>query len=152
VDFDLAWFPSYQDVPPGPSMLTQPWTTPSGTGPHGRHCRYNVPYQNAVKRSLQVLHALTHYETAGIVAAPTTSLPEEFAESATQPSSSIRPMLWGRLWWPPERLRLAGGQEDHFSWALQRAVLGSVTNTSTTKAWDCGKCGALRSNSRTPRS
>ena len=41
-------------------------------------CYYDGPWRRQVVRSLVTLRGLTHVDTGGIVAAPTTSLPEDF--------------------------------------------------------------------------
>ncbi len=206
VDFELTWFPSHREVPPAVDIdaaldeAVHYWTL------WGGHCRQDGAYGGAVKRSLLVLRALTHYETGGIVAAPTTSLPEDFGGSRNwdyrycwlrDASLTLESMLthgyesealkwrnWllralagdpediqimygiagerdlpekeldhlpgyqnarpvrignaavsqyqadvvGEVLVALERLRLAGGKEDHFSWALQCALLGFVEN------------------------
>ena len=79
IPFVLTWSPSYHPIPtPANAVDTiktatagwQSWTKaykPEGSG----------EWSEAVLRSLVTLKALTHRETGGIVAAATTSLPEQ---------------------------------------------------------------------------
>ena len=77
VDFSMAWFASHRqrphahDVGEGLRKTEQFWTdwTTRST--------YDGPYIEAVQRSLITLKAMTYQPTGGIVAAPTTSLPEQ---------------------------------------------------------------------------
>jgi GH15 family glucan-1,4-alpha-glucosidase len=76
VAFDLAWHPSHLPAPPAIDPLAALaetelwWTTWAARG------QYRGPWSEAVTRSLVTLKALTYQPTGGIVAAPTTSLPE----------------------------------------------------------------------------
>jgi GH15 family glucan-1,4-alpha-glucosidase len=77
VPFVLTWFRSHEEPPPAikPEQALQDtekfWTDWSGD------CRYLGPWREAVERSLLVLKGLTYAPTGGLVAALTTSLPEE---------------------------------------------------------------------------
>jgi GH15 family glucan-1,4-alpha-glucosidase len=214
VDFELTWFPSYQEVPLQLGFDAALGETVSYWTRWGGQCRQDGAYGINVKRSLLVLRALTHYDTGGIVAAPTTSLPEEFGGSRNwdyrycwlrdaaltleamlthgYESEALKWRNWllralagdpediqimygvagerdlservldhlpgyqdaspvrignaavaqyqadvvGEVMVALERLRLAGGKEDAFSWALQRALLGYVE-----KHFDDRDCG-----------
>ena len=78
VPFVLLWSASHEESPrpvefPGEAIdhcaaLWHDWIA---------KCTYKGPYEDAVRRSLITLKALTFAPTGGIVAAPTTSLPED---------------------------------------------------------------------------
>jgi GH15 family glucan-1,4-alpha-glucosidase len=78
VDFTLTWLPSYRDLPKTPDIDTQLQRTLDEHSVRAAACEYSGPYNAQVLRSLLTLHALTHEDTGGIVAAATTSLPEDF--------------------------------------------------------------------------
>ncbi len=204
VEQELTWYPSHRPEP-------RPIDTEAALVETCKYwnewaARYNQDgkYADIVERSLLVLRALTHRDTGGIVAAPTTSLPEDFggarnwdyrfcwlrdaaltleamlthgyAEEALKwrdwllravagdpedlqimyglsgernlPESILDHLpgyegampvrvgngavgqyqadVVGEVLVALEKLRLAGGHEDHFSWPLQQAMLGFV--------------------------
>ena len=80
-DFTLTWLPSYHR-PPKPIDIDQALAqTLAEEQQWADACAYDGPYRDLVIRSLVTLRGMTHTETGGIVAAPTTSLPEDFGGS-----------------------------------------------------------------------
>ncbi|MET4581671.1 GH15 family glucan-1,4-alpha-glucosidase [Conyzicola nivalis] len=78
VDIALTWYPAHRSAPAPLNVSKrireterwwQSWASTTAVAPQ---------YSEAVRRSLLVLRALTHEDTGGIVAAATTSVPEEF--------------------------------------------------------------------------
>jgi len=123
VAFVLTWHPSHQKRPP----LTDPFESlecsVAGWRTWAARCRYDGPHRDAVVRSLITLKALTYEPTGGIVAAPTTSLPEELG--------GIRNWDYRYSWLRDSTLTLeallsAGYHEEAEAWRdwLLRAVAG----------------------------
>jgi GH15 family glucan-1,4-alpha-glucosidase len=76
VPFSLAWYPSHQDVPRPRNAAWSLSRTESWWHSWSKKWTYDGNYPEAVQRSVITLKALTYAPTGGIVAAPTTSLPE----------------------------------------------------------------------------
>jgi GH15 family glucan-1,4-alpha-glucosidase len=77
VPFVLTWFPSSEQAPTPVDAEDALASTEQIWRDWMAGCRYDGPYKAAVHRSLIVLKALTYEPTGAIVAAPTTSLPEQ---------------------------------------------------------------------------
>jgi GH15 family glucan-1,4-alpha-glucosidase len=77
VAFVLTWHPSHEPRPPLVDPYESLRTSVADWKRWAARCRYDGPYRDAVVRSLITLKALTYRPTGGIVAAATTSLPEE---------------------------------------------------------------------------
>lgn len=76
IPFDLTWFPSNRHEPKTINVEKDINKTQRWWQKWSKQCKYEGPWRDAVLRSLIVLKALTFLPTGGIVAAPTTSLPE----------------------------------------------------------------------------
>lgn len=204
VEQELIWYPSHRPVPSPIDIEQALAVTTNYWESWGSRFNQDGKYALFVERSLLVLRALTHEDTGGIVAAPTTSLPEDFGGARNwdyrfcwlrDAALTLEAMLthgyadealkwrdWllravagdpedlqimyglggerelgeGELSHLPgyegalpvrvgngavgqyqadvvgevlvalEKLRLSGGNEDHFSWPLQQAMLGFV--------------------------
>jgi GH15 family glucan-1,4-alpha-glucosidase len=78
VDVTLTWFPAHLPIPEPLDVDASIAATGSWWRSWVRSCAEPGAYDDVVRRSLLVLRLLTHEETGGIVAAATTSLPEDF--------------------------------------------------------------------------
>ena len=76
--FSTTWVPSHHEMPDWMDFAPPIAATIREDEEWAARCRDDVPHAAAVRRSLLTLRLLTHGETGGIVAAPTTSLPEDF--------------------------------------------------------------------------
>jgi len=76
--FSTTWFPSYDEVPPPLDVDSRVRETIEVTNRWAAQCDYDGPHRELVVRSLLTLRLMTHSRYGGIVAAPTTSLPEDF--------------------------------------------------------------------------
>jgi GH15 family glucan-1,4-alpha-glucosidase len=75
--FTLSWRPSHKAPPEAIDAAAALRETEAYWREWSSRCRYEGEFREPVLRSLLTLKALTYGPTGGIVAAPTTSLPEE---------------------------------------------------------------------------
>ena len=77
-EFVMNWHASWKPIPPPTDVEKRVAKTFATSEAWASACTYEGPYEDAVVRSLLVLRLLTDTRRGGIVAAPTTSLPEDF--------------------------------------------------------------------------
>jgi GH15 family glucan-1,4-alpha-glucosidase len=78
VTFSTTWVRSWRDVPEPLGFDERIDATTDSQRAWSARAPQDVPHADLVQRSLLTLLLMTHAETGGIVAAPTTSLPEDF--------------------------------------------------------------------------
>lgn len=81
VPFALTYAPSHHPTPPRIDTLEALQDTLAFWSEWSGECTYNGEWSQEVRRSLITLKGLTYRPTGGIVAAPTTSLPEQIGGS-----------------------------------------------------------------------
>ncbi|MGW0821138.1 glycoside hydrolase family 15 protein [Streptomyces sp. NPDC002845] len=123
VAFVLTWHPSHEPRPGRVDPYESLRHSLADWRAWAARCRYDGPYRDMVVRSLITLKALTYAPTGGIVAAATTSLPEEIG--------GVRNWDYRHCWLRDSTLTLgallrAGYHEEAKAWRnwLLRAVAG----------------------------
>jgi GH15 family glucan-1,4-alpha-glucosidase len=136
--FSTTWFKSHRPIPPMHDVIGRVERTAAVTEAWAARCQYDGPYRAAVVRSLLVLRLLTHGETGGIVAAPTTSLPESFG--------GVRNWDYRYCWLRDASLTLeallsAGYEDEALLWRawLLRAIAGDPKDIQIMYAVDGGR-------------
>jgi GH15 family glucan-1,4-alpha-glucosidase len=124
VGFEIAYFPSYGAQPRPSDILAAVRRADAFWHEWARKCRYDGPWRDGVVRSLLTLKALTDARTGAVVAAPTTSLPEEIG--------GVRNWDYRYCWLRDATFVLvallnAGYEEEAYAWRgwLLRAVAGN---------------------------
>jgi GH15 family glucan-1,4-alpha-glucosidase len=127
IGMEMAYFSSY-DEQPGPSDVTSALRrTDVFWREWARTSTYDGPWREMVMRSLITLKALTDVKTGAVLAAPTTSLPEQIG--------GVRNWDYRYCWLRDATFVLvallnAGYEEEAFAWRgwLLRAVAGNPKN------------------------
>jgi GH15 family glucan-1,4-alpha-glucosidase len=129
IGFNLTWHPSYKPPPPPIDVeeavrVTQDWWQEWSS-----RCTYQGNWRDTVLRSLITLKALTYAPAGGILAAPTTSLPEQLG--------GVRNWNYRYCWVRDATFTLyallhSGYQEEAGAWRdwLLRAVAGKAAQLS----------------------
>ncbi len=128
IPFVLTWHPSYRRRPETMDAHTALAETQNWWHQWLRRCTIHGPYAEAVVRSIITLKALTYSPTGGIVAAPTTSLPEQLGG---QRNWDYRYCWLRDATFTLHALLHAGYQDEARAWRewLLRAVAGDPATT-----------------------
>jgi GH15 family glucan-1,4-alpha-glucosidase len=123
VPFTLSWFPSHEPIPHRPNPFRAERQSERWWTRWSSRCSYRGEWRDAVVRSLITLKALIHAPTGGVVAAPTTSLPEDIGGERNWDYR----YCWLRDATSTLEALMAGGyEEEAAAWSdwLLRAVAG----------------------------
>ena len=138
VTFSTTWVRSWRDIPEPLGFDERIAATTDAQRDWSARSPDDVPHADMVRRSLLTLLLMTHEETGGIVAAPTTSLPEDFGGE--------RNWDYRYCWLRDAALTLesllgAGFAEEAYHWRrwLLRAVAGDPADLQIMYTVDGGR-------------